>query len=73
VCGMQRPPENHARKPKCALCGKGHFTCNKKCHQRFKTPFLLRRRQRKKKLREYETDRRRRSSKGRQSHSKERQ
>ncbi|KAG0423032.1 hypothetical protein HPB47_001180 [Ixodes persulcatus] len=45
VRGMQKPPENHACEPKCALCSKGHPTSDKKCHQRFQTPHLLRRRQ----------------------------
>ncbi|KAG0427807.1 hypothetical protein HPB47_025169 [Ixodes persulcatus] len=71
VCGMQQPPERHACEPKCALCGKGHPKGDKKCHQRFQTPNLPRRRQWEKKLRQDETDRQRRSSKGRQSHSKE--
>ncbi|KAG0440934.1 hypothetical protein HPB47_016107 [Ixodes persulcatus] len=30
VCGMQQPPERHACEPKCALCGKGHPTGDKK-------------------------------------------
>ncbi|KAH9368169.1 hypothetical protein HPB48_016987 [Haemaphysalis longicornis] len=73
VCGMQLPPENHACDPKCALCGKGHPTGDKKCHQRFQTPYLLRRRQWEKKLRQAEADRRRRSSTGRPQPTKERE
>lgn len=73
VCGMQQPPENHTCEPKCALCGKGHPTGDKKCHQRFQTPYLLRQRQWQKKLREDETERRRSSSKERPSQTKERE
>lgn len=44
-CKAKDPPENHECDPTCALCGKGHITGDKKCRNRFKTPFLLKQRQ----------------------------
>lgn len=44
-CGIQNPPEDHPCEPKCSLCGKGHLTGDKKCRERFKTPYILKQRQ----------------------------
>ncbi|XP_070380658.1 uncharacterized protein [Dermacentor albipictus] len=44
-CGTLNPPEDHQCEPRCFMCGKGHLTGDKKCRERFKTPYLLRKRQ----------------------------
>lgn len=44
-CRIKDPPENHQCDPTCAICGKAHITGDKKCRNRFKTPFLLKQRQ----------------------------
>ncbi|CAN7982343.1 unnamed protein product, partial [Ixodes pacificus] len=44
-CGAANPPEDHKCDPRCTLCGKGHLTGDKKCREKFKTPYLLRKRQ----------------------------
>lgn len=47
ACGKQNPSENHAEtcKPRCKLCGGAHPTGAASCSNRFKTPYLVRRRQ----------------------------
>ncbi|KAG0430930.1 hypothetical protein HPB47_022259 [Ixodes persulcatus] len=64
-----RPKTTHASRS-AHFVARGTLTGDK-CHQRLQTPCLLRRRQWEKKLRQDETDRWRRSFKGRQSHRKE--
>ncbi|CAN8017450.1 unnamed protein product [Ixodes persulcatus] len=44
-CGAANPPEDHKCDPRCTLCGKGHLTGDKKYRKKFKTPYLLRKRQ----------------------------
>lgn len=51
-CGVRNPGVDHACDTKCALCGKDHATSDKTCRQRFRTPFLLKQRQWKKKRRQ---------------------
>lgn len=46
TCALPDPTEDHACEIKCALCGKDHPTGDKKCPHRYKTPFVLRQRQR---------------------------
>lgn len=43
-CGVLNPTETHQCDPKCCLCGKGHLTGDKKCKERFRTPYLLKKR-----------------------------
>ncbi|KAH9377532.1 hypothetical protein HPB48_013043 [Haemaphysalis longicornis] len=45
ACGLANPMEEHECVVKCALCGKGHPTGDKKCKQRYKTPYVLRQRE----------------------------
>ncbi|KAH8040752.1 hypothetical protein HPB51_012922 [Rhipicephalus microplus] len=40
-CGVLNPTENHQCDHRCSLCGKGHPTGDKKCKERFRTPYLL--------------------------------
>ncbi|KAH7979751.1 hypothetical protein HPB49_010844 [Dermacentor silvarum] len=42
--GAPSPDEQHQCTPKCILCGGQHLTPSKKCAQRFKIPYILRRR-----------------------------
>lgn len=46
-CGQPNPDEDHATlcKPKCQLCGGQHVTGGQECTNRFKTPYVVRRRQ----------------------------
>lgn len=46
-CGQPNPGYNHKAscKPKCQLCGGQHVTGGKECSNKFKTPYVLRRRQ----------------------------
>ncbi|KAH7964525.1 hypothetical protein HPB51_027237 [Rhipicephalus microplus] len=43
-CGVLNPTENHQCVLRCSLCGKGHLTGDKKCKERFRTPYLLKKR-----------------------------
>ncbi|XP_070393246.1 uncharacterized protein [Dermacentor albipictus] len=43
-CGAPSPDEQHQCTPKCKLCGGQHLTANKDCAQRFKIPYIVRRR-----------------------------
>ncbi|KAH8030547.1 hypothetical protein HPB51_008667 [Rhipicephalus microplus] len=43
-CGVLNPTENHQCVPRCSLCGKSHLTGDKKCKERFRTPYLLKKR-----------------------------
>lgn len=43
-CGVLDPTDDHQCDPQCYLCGKGHLTGDKKCKERFKTPYLLKNR-----------------------------
>lgn len=44
TCGALNPQEGHACELKCALCGKGHKTGDKRCRQRYEVPYLLKKR-----------------------------
>ncbi|KAH9369967.1 hypothetical protein HPB48_001844 [Haemaphysalis longicornis] len=44
TCGATEPQDHHLCEPKCALCGKGHKTADKKCPQRYQVPYLLKKR-----------------------------
>ncbi|KAH8036806.1 hypothetical protein HPB51_005934 [Rhipicephalus microplus] len=44
VCGVLNPTENYQCVSRCSLCGKGHLTRDKKCEERFRTPYLLKKR-----------------------------
>lgn len=44
-CRIKDPPEDHNCHPTCAICGQAHVTGDKKCRNRFKTPYLLKQRQ----------------------------
>lgn len=56
-CGMTSPPKDHACEPKCKLCGKGHFTADRKCKEAFRTPYTIKKRQWEAKLRLEEEER----------------
>lgn len=43
-CGASNPDKQHQCTPKCKLCGEGHLTAGKECRQRFKIPYVVRRR-----------------------------
>ncbi|KAH8022351.1 hypothetical protein HPB51_023422 [Rhipicephalus microplus] len=42
--GVLNPTESHQCVPRRSLCGKGHLTGDKKCKERFKTPYLFKKR-----------------------------
>ncbi|EEC06276.1 hypothetical protein IscW_ISCW003520 [Ixodes scapularis] len=44
-CGCSNPLPEHRCKPKCLLCGKGHVTGDRKCKAKYKMPYLVKRRQ----------------------------
>ncbi|KAH7961657.1 hypothetical protein HPB52_011104 [Rhipicephalus sanguineus] len=44
-CGAANPPQDHQCKPTCQLCGDNHQTADKACKARYKTPYLVKRRQ----------------------------
>ncbi|KAH7944960.1 hypothetical protein HPB49_002856 [Dermacentor silvarum] len=44
-CGAANPAQDHQCKPKCQLCGGNHPTADKACRARYKTPYLVKRRQ----------------------------
>ncbi|XP_077544519.1 uncharacterized protein LOC144156311 [Haemaphysalis longicornis] len=50
ICGTEAPADQHDCEPKCALCGRDHPTGDKKCRQRFQTPYLLKKRKWEKRL-----------------------
>ncbi|KAH9362582.1 hypothetical protein HPB48_015504 [Haemaphysalis longicornis] len=41
TCGASNPDSAHGCIPQCAICGKDHVTGDKRCRQRYKTPYLL--------------------------------
>ncbi|KAL1476556.1 hypothetical protein MTO96_018395 [Rhipicephalus appendiculatus] len=43
-CGASNPDSQHQWAPKCRLCGGQHLTADKDCSQRFKIPYVVRRR-----------------------------
>ncbi|KAH6927768.1 hypothetical protein HPB50_008426 [Hyalomma asiaticum] len=45
-------PSDHRCEPKCLLCGRDHPTGDRKCKARFKTPYLIKKRQWERKLQE---------------------
>ncbi|KAH7955541.1 hypothetical protein HPB52_001237 [Rhipicephalus sanguineus] len=49
-CGSAEPPADHRCEPKCLLCGRDHPTGDRKCKARFKTPYLVKKRQWERKL-----------------------
>ncbi|KAL1487002.1 hypothetical protein MTO96_031127 [Rhipicephalus appendiculatus] len=51
-CGYSNPPPEHRCDPKCQLCGKGHFTGDRKCKAKYKIPYLVKRRQWERRTRE---------------------
>ncbi|XP_070393573.1 uncharacterized protein [Dermacentor albipictus] len=51
-CGCSNPPDDHRCEPVCQLCGKGHLTGDRKCKARYKTPYLVKRRQWERRMRE---------------------
>ncbi|KAH7958381.1 hypothetical protein HPB49_001131 [Dermacentor silvarum] len=52
ACGKANPGENHEQdcKPRCKLCGGSHPTGTGNCANKFKTPFLLRKREHERKM-----------------------
>lgn len=44
-CGMTSPPEGHQCTPQCQLCGKEHYTGDKRCKNLFRTPYIVKKRQ----------------------------
>lgn len=44
-CGEKNPKEGHTCTPKCKLCGDKHLTGDKQCRARYKTPYVVRKRQ----------------------------
>ncbi|KAL1444120.1 hypothetical protein MTO96_030043 [Rhipicephalus appendiculatus] len=51
-CGSAEPTADHRCEPKCLLCGRDHPTGDRKCKARFKTPYLVKKRQWERKLQE---------------------
>lgn len=51
-CGCGNPPDDHRCEPVCQLCGKGHLTGDRKCKAKYKTPYLVKRRQWERRMRE---------------------
>ncbi|KAL1414609.1 hypothetical protein MTO96_007284 [Rhipicephalus appendiculatus] len=43
-CGLRNPDHEHQCAPKCNLCGGAHMTADKACKERYKTPYVIRRR-----------------------------
>lgn len=41
-CGVHNPEQGHLCNPTCALCKGSHLTADKECKQRFKEPYILR-------------------------------
>ncbi|KAG0428346.1 hypothetical protein HPB47_024663 [Ixodes persulcatus] len=41
TCGLKDPPGEHPCEPLCAICGLDHKTGDKRCRQRYRTPYLL--------------------------------
>lgn len=52
ACGKANPGETHDQecKPRCKLCGGSHPTGTGNCANKFKTPFILRKRERERKM-----------------------
>lgn len=44
-CGMKGDPEGHPCTPKCILCGGAHESASKECPARFRTPYIIKKRQ----------------------------
>lgn len=44
-CGEKNPKEDHKCTPKCKLCGDKHLTGDRECRARYKTPYVIRKRQ----------------------------
>ncbi|CAN8016759.1 unnamed protein product, partial [Ixodes persulcatus] len=55
-CGCSNPPPEHRCEPKCLLCSKGHLTGDRKCKAKYKTPYLVKRRQWERRIREEEEE-----------------
>ncbi|XP_070382673.1 uncharacterized protein [Dermacentor albipictus] len=53
-CGRNNPSPDHQCEPRCRLCGKGHFTGDRRCKARYKTPYVVKRRQIERKRQEEE-------------------
>lgn len=53
-CGTVKPPDGHLFDPKCAVCGNRHELGNKKCREIYRTPYVVKKRQRERKLQEEE-------------------
>ncbi|KAG0426945.1 hypothetical protein HPB47_025971, partial [Ixodes persulcatus] len=54
---IRPPPEDHVCEPKCKLFGKGNLTADQKCKEAFRTPYAIKKRQWKAKLRMEEAER----------------
>lgn len=52
ACGTTNPKEGHDCTPKCRLCGGPHETGDKTCKNKYKTPYVVRRRQWERKMAE---------------------
>ncbi|KAH8037969.1 hypothetical protein HPB51_020250 [Rhipicephalus microplus] len=51
-CGCGNSPDDHRCEPVCQLCGKGHLTGDRKCKAKYKTSYLVKRRQWERRMRE---------------------
>ncbi|KAH7955763.1 hypothetical protein HPB52_003835 [Rhipicephalus sanguineus] len=60
-CGSAEPTADHRCEPKCLLCGRDHPTGDRKCKARFKTPYLVKKRQWERKLQENASSEQRRT------------
>lgn len=45
-CGAASPTEGHQCEARCGICGGPHLTADRKCEQRFQTPYVVRQRRR---------------------------
>ncbi|KAL1470969.1 hypothetical protein MTO96_040155 [Rhipicephalus appendiculatus] len=51
-CGGSNPSPDHRCEPRCQLCGKDHLTGDRSCKARYKTPYIVKRRQLERRRRE---------------------
>lgn len=55
-CGCDDPPQDHCCEPRCRLCGKDHPTGDRKCQAKYRTPYIVKKRQWERRQREEDAD-----------------
>ncbi|KAH7933280.1 hypothetical protein HPB49_011164 [Dermacentor silvarum] len=53
-CGCDDPPVDHQCEPRCRICGIDHQTGDRKCHAKYRTPYVVKKRQWERRRREEE-------------------